>query len=68
MTLFPIHLQVMLLDMDHQQVAATPESVMTPDTFLGRFCYLLSTRRINHVNESKPVLTKLEASSYMTSG
>lgn len=45
MTLFPIHLQVMLLDMDRQLVAATPESVMALDMLLGCFCYcfLLST-------------------------
>lgn len=45
MTLFPIHLQVTLLDMDRQLVAATPESVMTLDMLLSRFCYrfLLST-------------------------
>lgn len=66
MTLFPIHLQVMLLDMDRQLVAATPESVMTLS--LGCFCscFLLSTRRINHVNESEPTRTRLEANPYMT--
>ncbi len=68
MTLFPIHLQVMLLDMDRQLVAATPESVMTLS--LGCFCscFLLSTRRINHVNESEPTRTRLEANPYMTWG
>lgn len=70
MTLFPIHLQVTLLDMDRQLVAATPESVMTLDMLLSRFCYrfLLSTWRINHVNESEPMRTRLEANPYMTWG
>lgn len=40
MTLFPIHLQVLPLDMDHKLAAATPESVMTLDMVLGCFCFL----------------------------
>lgn len=69
MTLFPIHLQVMLLDMARQLAAATLESVMTLDVLLAYFCcsfLLCRGRRINQVNESETVLTRLEANSYMT--